>query len=170
MAKRGNTRERNQVTEQVEQRRSGMRETAEQAEGHVSDSETERETLEQLQAGTAEGADEAAQHIEAAQDASSGEFEQLGGKLTELHGESEQFETELSTEADELGADEAKLDAAGQKLHGDAARQELAAARAAKETDREFVSTHQQQAAEARQESQRLYDEYRNRVSAAQRK
>jgi hypothetical protein len=167
MAKRRGSLERGRVTEQVEKQQTDMHETAEKAEEHVSDTETEHETLERLEGGTAEGADEAHGCIEAAKDASGREFEQLGQGLEQVHTQTEQFEGELHEEAERVDADSQVIDDASGRLHGDTARQELTEASQAKEKDKEFLTSHKERAGVARTESIRLYEEYKNRVNAA---
>ena len=167
MAKRRSSLERGRVTEQVEKHQTDMRETGEKAEQNVEDTETGHDVLERMEGGTIEGADETDGYIEEAREGSKDEFEQLGEGLEQVHTDTEQFEGELHEEADRVSADGEAIDEAAGRLHGDTARQKLTEAREAKEQDKEFLTSHKQRAGDSRQESQRLYEEYKNRVNAA---
>lgn len=167
MTKRRSSLERSRITEQMEKHQADLCETAERAAEHVADSETERATLERLEGGTAEGGDEVQLHIEAAQETSAGEFERLGDNLEQVHHETEEHERELHEGAERGEADgEAIADAASQ-VRGEGASRELTEAQEAARRDVELLTSMEQRIREAREQSQRLYEEYRRRVNSA---
>jgi hypothetical protein len=159
--------ERGKVTEQVESKQTDMRERANQIEEHVADTETARETLEQLEGGTQDGADEVTQSVEAAREVSVGEFEQDSEELERVHSESQEFEGELREHADDATSDVEKISDASGQIHSESVGQELGRAREAAERDVEFLKEHEERAVEAREESQRVHEEHRDRGDAA---
>lgn len=161
--------ERSGVTDTVEKRKSEMQETGERIEENTEDVEITRETLDSLEGGTQEGADQIDQHIEEAQDASVQEFEDNTNDLEQIQGETEEYEGELKENTDTLTSDVDRISGARDQLHSDAAGSELDEARSAAEQDIEFLQEHEQRAKDARDESQRLHEEHRNRVDAARR-
>jgi hypothetical protein len=157
-----------EVESTVEGHRTDMQEKADEIEETVLDVETEGKTLDEIElSGTAEGADEVEQNIESAQDVSVGEFEEESQELEDIHEQTEEYEGELHERADTTTEDAGKIAEASGQIHSDAPKSELDAARKSAEQDVEFLTGHEEAAQDARQESQQLQDDHRNRVDTA---
>ena len=165
---RGDTPTRAEVTEAVDSHREEMDQQAEEIEAKVQDLEVERRTLDELErGGTADGAEEADRNIEQAQDVSSQEFETETEVLEQKHDETEEYEAELDDREAVATSDRERISEGQAEVTSDASKNELAEAEAAAEQDIEFLDESEQAAREAREESQRLRDEYQNRAASA---
>ena len=161
---------RSEVQDRVKKHEDDMREKAEDQEEVVSDAETVQQTLEDLDlGGTAEGADEVEQSIEAAEDVTVEVFEREDEELEQIQGESQEHEQELQERSDATESDLGKVSDASGNITTQETSNELIEAKEAAIHDVEFLDEHEQQAQEARQESDRLQAEQRSRVSAKRR-
>ena len=170
MARRGDVRSRNDITDTVEKHQTDMQEKGEELEKPVEDVETVRETLDALDlGGTSEGADEVEQAIEGAEDVSVEDFDRGSGELEEIQHESEEHEGEIEERSDNVSSDLGKISDASARIHGDGANRELVDAKESALRDVDFLKEQTDRAQEARDESQRLHDEHVSRVNAGRR-
>ena len=165
--RRSDTPSQGEITEKVDKRKEDMREKGEEMDESVSDVETVRQTLESLEfAGTAEGGEAVEQAIEGAEDTSVDEFDQRSGDLEGIHQETHEDEDGLQERSDTTSEDLGKISDASGEIHSDATDNELVAAKESAMRDIEFLDDHRSQAEQAREESERLQQEYQARVNA----
>ena len=167
MARYGKHPERSRVSGDLEKLGENMDEKHEEMEKPTTDVEVEDETLRSLEGGTQEGFEGAVQEIQQAQDVSTQEFEEDSGELDEIHAEGEEFEGEMDEQSDIVTSDQEKIADASERLHSDAARNELKDADAVLEEDKEFVKDHGQRSEKAREDSDRFREEMRQRIDNA---
>jgi len=166
---RGDTCSRTEVESSVEGHKDTMEEKGEEIEKTVCDVEVEGQTLDELEGGTAEGADAVDQHIESAQEASSGEFDEQSGELEQVHGEVEEYEGELHERSDITSSDRDKISEATGQINSDAPKGEMDAARDAAQEDVDFLDGMEQTDQEARTESQNVHQDHTSRKNSSMR-
>jgi hypothetical protein len=165
MARRADNITRGEVAARVEQHQKDMAEKAEQIEKAVSDVETERGTLEALEvSGTSEAAEVVERAIQDAEKASQQEFDGHSSGLEHTHEVSAEHEHEFQERSDSTVSDVRKIETAGEKVHGEAARNELAEAKESAQQDIEFLNEHLQRLQDARNESDHLHQEHEARI------
>jgi hypothetical protein len=163
----GKNPERSQITDDLEERDQQISEKHEELEIPASDVELENETLRDLEGGTLEGLSAAQQEIRNAQGVSAGEFDERGSELEQIRSEGQDFEGEMQQQADATLADRGKVADAATRIHSDAASGELKEAEQALDEDKQFLEEQEKCSAQAREESQRLQEEMKQRVDNA---
>ena len=170
MARRSDVRSRTDITGTVERHQTDMQEKGEELKKPVEDAETVDETQIALDGGgTTEGVDEVEQALGEARDSSVEEFDQGSAELEEIHQESEEHEGELEERSDSVSSDLGKISDASARIHSDATNRELVDAKESALRDVDFLKEHTERSEEARDESDRLRDEYVSRVNAGRR-
>jgi len=165
--RRGDAPSQSEITEKVDRRKDEMGEKAEEMDMSVSDVETVRQTLESLElAGTAEGGESIEQSIESAEDTSVDEFDQHSEELEDVHQETHDDEEDLQERSDTTSEDLGKISDASGQINSDATDNQLVSAKESAVRDIEFLDDQRSEAEDARQESERLQQEYQSRVDA----
>ena len=158
---------RGEVTERTDKSREDMREKEERMDVTATDVETIRETLESLEpGGTAEGSEEVETIVQEADDDTVEVFDEQNEELEELQHESEEHQTEIQDLSDANERNLGKLSDASAKMETDVAVSEFVDAKETAIRDTEFLEDEIKKAEQAREESDRIQQEYERRVRA----
>ena len=165
MRKKTDAPTRNEVTERVGKNDDEMKEGGEQLNIITIDTETVRETLESLDfEGTVDATDEVEGAIEQAEEVTVEAFENTDEILEEAQSETEDHENELQERSDSGQMDLGKISDASGRIETKDTVNELVNAKEGVLKDIDFIDEHEQRAKDARDESERLQQEYRSRV------
>ena len=165
MDRQGDTKTRAEVSETVERSSEDMREKGDDLEKVAADVATVRETLESLEfGGTAEGSEAVEISIRGAEDVTTEVFDREDGELQEVHAGAEGFQDELQENSSSVDADLERISDAGGELETQETVNELVKAKDAALHDIDFLQEQISAAREAREESERAREEYRQEV------
>jgi len=167
MARKRNGMTRGEVEAKVEHHREEVSEKTEQLDKDVNDVETERTTLDGLELeGTSEAAETVERALQEAEKASQQEFSGHSQELEHLHEGAGADQKDLQERSDSTDQDARRIEGAGEKIQGDAARNELEEARDSARRDIEFLQEHIDRLRQALDESDRRHQEQQSRVNA----
>ena len=162
---RKDTKSRGDISEAVEGSAADMGEKLGDLEKTQQDVETVRQTLESLEfGGTSEGADAVEESISGAEDVAVEVFDREGEELDEVQSENEEYEGELQEHSESDKSDLEKISGAGGSIDTDETVRELMKAKEAALQDADFLAEQIERAKDARDESERVQQEYSNRV------
>ncbi len=165
MSRRGDTRSRSDINENVDRSSENMREKGDDMDIIATDVETVRDTLENLESGgTTEGADAVEVGIRGAEDVTEEEFDDADRQLEDLHTENEAHEQELDERSESVDSDLQRISDASATIETQHTVNELVKAKDAALQDISFISEQITRAKEAREESERVQSEYQQRV------
>jgi hypothetical protein len=165
MSRDNEARSRDEVSAEEARFRDEFAEKEGELESEVHDLETIRETLESLDlAGTAEGAAEVEEPIEAAEEETVETFDRDDEALEAAQDEAAALEDDLQERTSDTESDADKVNDAAARVELDAPAAKLREAQEAAVRDAEFLNEHVKALEEARQESERVQAEYRQRA------
>lgn len=168
--RRSDSPRRSEVTEKVEHQKDSMDQKNDELDTIATDTETVRETLEALDFdGTAEGGDDVEEAIEKSEDVTVEIFDGEDETLEGIQSDTEEYEGELHERTDSSESDLDKVSDAAAKIETRDTVDELAHAKEAVSSDIEFLEEQNENAREARNESDRLQEEHRGRVHGGRR-
>jgi len=166
MGRRGNSTTRGEVSETVKEHEVGMREKEEDLDVLATDAETVRDTLDSLDfSGTSEGVDAVEAEIEEADNVTVEIFEREDDSLESIQGDSEEYQNELQGRNDSDELDLGKISDAAGRVTTQETVGKLADAKNAVSEDMDFLKNEIDQANEARQQSEEMQRELKNRIS-----
>lgn len=162
---------RGEVTETVDKHGEDLEKKTEELDVIATDTETVRETLDALEpgSGTMEGVDEVVQSIDDAEEVTVEIFEEEDENLEQRQAESQDYQTDLEGREDASESDRNKIADAGGRIETQATVDEMANAEAAVSEDIDFLNEEIDKANEAREESEALQSQHRDRVRGGRR-
>ena len=167
MPRRSDTPSRSEISERIDGDAERMREKEGDIETTVSDIETVRHTLENLDlGGTSEGSEAVEGAIQGAEDVTVEVFDGQDTELEEIQGEDEEYECEVDERTDSVESDLGKVSDASIQIDTDEGVNELIKAKEAALQDIDFFKEQGERAREAREESERIQQEYQARAHA----
>jgi hypothetical protein len=165
MRKRTDKPTRGEVSETVDRHSEDLERKTEELDVIASDTETVRETLESLDfEGTAEGTDAIAHAIEKAEDVTVEVFEEEDEVLEKQQVESHDYQADLESREETSESDRTRITEASSRVETQATLEELDNAEAAVSEEIVFLNEEIDKANEAREESENLQQQHRNRV------
>ena len=167
MGRRGDSKDRSDISETVEQSASDMSEKGEDLDTIATDMETVRETLAGLDfGGTTEGGDAVEMSIHGAEDVTDGVFDGQDAELESIQGENEACQEELDGHSDSVNSDLDKISDGSSRIQTGETVNELLKAKEAALQDIDFLTEHVSRAREARDESEQAQEGYRQRIKS----
>lgn len=163
---------RGEVTENVNKHGEKLDEKTKELDVIATDTEIVRDTLDALEpgSGTQEGVDEVVRSINDAEDVTVEIFEEEDENLEQRQAESQDYQTDLEGREEASESDRNKIIDADSKIETQATVDELAKAEAAASEDIEFLNEEIDKANEAREESENLQQQHRDRVQGGRSK
>ena len=170
MSKRSDAPSRGQLSETLERHEGDMSRKAEELETIASDVETIKDTLDSLDfSGTAEGADEVEATITDAQDVTVDIFEEQDEGLEQIQEEVEDYQNELQDRHDSSESDLGKVSDASGRVETQETINKLAESKEGLLKDIEFLRSQVDEAKEAKDESERVQNTLKDKVSSKRR-
>jgi len=162
---------RGEVSDTVNKHGENLEKKTEELDVIASDTEVVRDTLASLEpgSGTMEGVDEVVQSINDAEDVTVEIFEEEDENLEQEQAESEEYQTDLEGREDASESDRNKITDASSRVETKATVDELANAEVAVSEDIDFLNEEIDKTEEAREESEKLQSQHRNRVHGGRR-
>ena len=162
---------RGEVSETVDKHGEDLEKKTEELDVIATDTETVRDTLDALEpgSGTMEGVDEVVQSINDAEDVTIDIFQEEDENLEQEQAESEEYQTDLEGREEASESDRNKITDASSRVETQATVDELTNAEVAVSEDIDFLSEEIDKANEAREESENLQSQHRDRVHGGRR-
>ncbi|MCP4708866.1 MAG: hypothetical protein GY869_09600 [Planctomycetes bacterium] len=160
--------ERSKVPAEVQENVNQMEEHEGRLDDISSDVEVVAETLGAIEGGTCEGQEAEQQAIESAREIGVDHFKEKKGEIAQVHEEAETLETEMDEGRELAQSDVDMIKEADSKLQADIARDKLSEAASEAQSDIDLLNTYTDCSRQERQESQKLLEEYSQRVEKAQ--
>jgi hypothetical protein len=162
---------RGEVTETVDKHGEKLEEKTDDLDIVATDTETVRATLDALKpgSGTMEGVDEVVRSINDAEDLTVEIFEEEDENLEQRQTESQDYQTDIETREDASESDRGKISDASSQVETQATVDELTNAEAAVSADIDFLNEEIEKADQAREESENLQSQHRDRVHGGRR-
>jgi|GEM_PF-1679005 ABC-type transporter Mla subunit MlaD len=161
---------RSEITEKIDKGKDEMSEKTEHLDTVAADTETVMETLDSLDlAGTADAIEQIEGAIEEARDVTHEVFEREDDDLNEMLTDVQEHEDELQERSDASESDLQEISEATDKIATDETTRGLEHAQAKIQDDIEFLQEQRDSARESREESERLRQEYQQRMQGGRR-
>ena len=165
MARRSDAPSRGEITERIDKTREDLQEAEQEMDTTVCDIETIRGTLEGLEGGgTAEGGDEVESLIESAESETVDVFDEQDGDLEQLQQDGEEYQGELQEHSEVAESDLGKLSDASAQIETAVALDEFRGAKESSMRDIDFLEEQRTRSQDATEESDRVQQEYQQRV------
>ena len=162
---------RGQVGDTVEKHGEDLEKKTEELDVIATDTETVRDTLDALEpgSGTMEGVDDVVRSITDAEDVTVEIFQEEDENLEQRQAESQDYQVELEVREEASESDRDRIADAGSRIDTQATVDEIAKAEAAASEDIDFLNEEINKSNEAREQSEALQSQHRDRVHGERR-